>query len=471
MAALLPSVGVVVAERATGLGKEDVVEAGSEMCIRDSLEVGRVECAHQRWHRRLAAVDVEADQAVLGAGLTDEGQRLQLREGVLVLTLQGQGDGVAGDLTLECVGRTLDDDAAVVDDGHAVAERVRLLEVVGRQEHRGPAVAQLADLRPEVRPGLGIEAGGGLVEKDKAGPVHQADGDVETAPLAARVRLRLAGRAALDLEGLEQLSGTDLGLALAHPVEAPLEHKLAAPRLDDVAAARLADVADAASHQASLGEQVGARDHGLTARRREQGREHAQRRRLARAVGAEEAEDLAVAHLEVDATHGLDGASAAGGERAPKPARANGDAAVGCESGVFRGGDGRGHECSPREVLAISVSGRCVSQWRRPALMSSITTRHQASSASCRRRPSSASRRKTRGRPTSSISIRSAAWPPAMMPSRRTTRAPRAWETRLMGNTPTSDMAAVNTGWPATGDSISSQTQAAISSRPSSVMP
>src|SRR5665213_917840 len=257
MAALLPSVGVVVAERATGLGKEDVVEAGSEMCIRDSLEVGRVECAHQRWHRRLAAVDVEADQAVLGAGLTDEGQRLQLREGVLVLTLQGQGDGVAGDLTLECVGRTLDDDAAVVDDGHAVAERVRLLEVVGRQEHRGPAVAQLADLRPEVRPGLGIEAGGGLVEKDKAGPVHQADGDVETAPLAARVRLRLAGRAALDLEGLEQLSGTDLGLALAHPVEAPLEHKLAAPRLDDVAAARLADVADAATHQASLGEQVG----------------------------------------------------------------------------------------------------------------------------------------------------------------------------------------------------------------------
>src|SRR5665213_2036819 len=101
MAALLPSDGVVVAERATVLGKEDVVEAGPRDCQRGHLEVGRVECAHQGWHRRLAAVDLEADQAVLGAGLTYEGQRLQLREGVLVLTLQGQGDGVAGDLTLE----------------------------------------------------------------------------------------------------------------------------------------------------------------------------------------------------------------------------------------------------------------------------------------------------------------------------------------------------------------------------------
>src|SRR6202011_6118709 len=103
--------------------------------------------------------------------------------------------------------------------------------------------------------------------------------------------------AALDLERGKQLRGAHLRLALAHAVEAPLKHELAAPRLHDVAAARLADVADPPAHQASFGEQVGAGDRRLSTCWDEQRGEHAQRRRLARAVGSEKAEDLAVAHV------------------------------------------------------------------------------------------------------------------------------------------------------------------------------
>src|SRR5215472_13975926 len=51
---------------------------------------------------------------------------------------------------------------------------------------------------------------------------------------------------------------------------------------------------------------VGAGDGGLAAGRPDQRREYAQRRCLAGAVGAEESEDLAVAHAQVDALHRLD---------------------------------------------------------------------------------------------------------------------------------------------------------------------
>ena len=52
--------------------------------------------------------------------------------------------------------------------------------------------------------------------------------------------------------------------------------------------------------------------HGRAARgRREQSGQHADRRRLAGAVGAEKPEDLAGAHVEGDAIHGGKGAEAA----------------------------------------------------------------------------------------------------------------------------------------------------------------
>jgi len=47
-------------------------------------------------------------------------------------------------------------------------------------------------------------------------------------------------------------------------------------------------------------------DRGVARGRKDQPREHLDGRRLARAVGPDEAEDLAFFHVEIDAAHGLD---------------------------------------------------------------------------------------------------------------------------------------------------------------------
>lgn len=68
----------------------------------------------------------------------------------------------------------MSDDLAVVDDGEAVTESVRFLEVVRGQEDRRPEVAESADLLPEVGSVLRVEARRGLVQEQDVGLVHDA---------------------------------------------------------------------------------------------------------------------------------------------------------------------------------------------------------------------------------------------------------------------------------------------------------
>ena len=110
----------------------------------------------------------------------------------------------------------------------------------------------------------------------------------------------------VELEHLEDLGGSRLRLPCRHAVEPRLEDELAATRLGRIGGTALGHVADAAADLGGVARQVDARDPGVARRRADERREHAQRRRLAGAVGAEEAEDLAGADLEVDAAHGLD---------------------------------------------------------------------------------------------------------------------------------------------------------------------
>ena len=75
----------------------------------------------------------------------------------------------------------------MVDDGDAIAELVRLVHVVGGQEH-GEVVRRLD--APEHLPDGGardrIEAGGRLVEEEDARLVHQAARDLHAPAHAAR---------------------------------------------------------------------------------------------------------------------------------------------------------------------------------------------------------------------------------------------------------------------------------------------
>ena len=218
---------------------------------------------------------------------------------------------VARHLALQLVRGALGHDQPVVDDGEAIGERVRLLEVVGGQEDRRPLLAEGPDLVPHACPRLRVEAGGRLVEEQHGRPMDDAEADVEPAAHAARVRPGRAVGGGRQLEDLEHLVRPAHGGRLVHAVEPALEDELATTGLGGIGGSALRHVADPTADLLRLLEKVDAGDGRLPTRRDEEGREHPQRGRLAGAVGSEEAEDLPGSDVEVDAAHRLDACSCA----------------------------------------------------------------------------------------------------------------------------------------------------------------
>src|SRR5437868_10604692 len=88
------------------------------------------------------------DGAVLEPRLSDERLALDQLERAHLLARDAERDDVACDGTLQFLGRALGDDLAVVDDRDTVAQRVRLVEVVRGEEHRGAALVHPPHLVP-----------------------------------------------------------------------------------------------------------------------------------------------------------------------------------------------------------------------------------------------------------------------------------------------------------------------------------
>jgi len=112
-----------------------------------------------------------------------------------------------------------------------------------------------------------------------------------------------------------------LRLGFANAVEPGLQDQLLARGRLVPGAAALGDIADPPAHLPRLPAQVAAGHGGRAAVGLHQRGEHAQRGRLARAVGTEEAEDLAFGDLQVnpaDRLDGLLGPPVTGAERLPQ---------------------------------------------------------------------------------------------------------------------------------------------------------
>ena len=77
----------------------------------------------------------------------------------------------------------------MVDDGDAVGELVRLVEVLGGQQNGGAFGDDAADHVPHIVAAARVQSGGGLVQEQQVGRDDQAGGDVQPAPHAAGVRL------------------------------------------------------------------------------------------------------------------------------------------------------------------------------------------------------------------------------------------------------------------------------------------
>jgi hypothetical protein len=93
-----------------------------------------------------------------------------------------------------------------------VRQPVGLLQVLGGQQDGGPLGDQLADHLPQRGAAGDVQPGGGLVEEDHRGTLHQRGGDVEAAAHPAGVGPRGPVTGVAELEPLEQLVGAGAGV-------------------------------------------------------------------------------------------------------------------------------------------------------------------------------------------------------------------------------------------------------------------
>ena len=210
-------------------------------------------------------------------------------------------EDVAAQLVLELVGSPLGDDAPVVDDDDLVRQMLRLLHVLGREEHRRPLGHQVLDELPEVVPRAGIEPGGGFVQEQDRRSADQAGGQVESSPHPPRVRLDRPVPGVGERHPLERLLGPSSVLPLVEVIEEPDEFEVLAPGEELIDAGILPGQSYQRSDRLGVLDDVVAGDPGMAAVGSEQSGQHPDQRRLARAVGAKQRQDLP--RLDARATH------------------------------------------------------------------------------------------------------------------------------------------------------------------------
>ncbi len=244
---------------------------------------------------------------------------------------------------------------------------------------------------PQVGPVLGVEPGAGLVEEEHLGPMDDPEGDVQSAPLAARVRLDPPIGELDQVEQAHELVGPGGHRGQVPAVQAALEDQVLPTRGQVVGPAQLAHVADTAAYLLRLPGHVESGHRGRAGIDGQEGGQHAQGGRLAGTVWSEEAEDLAAAHLDAHPADGLHGPIGAAG-RGPVSAVAG---APGYREGLLQavGDDDRAagpvfvrcpaHDGSPSVPSPMdagwgSHAGSVLPAWSAPQSWPAWTARHHS---------------------------------------------------------------------------------------------
>ena len=202
-------------------------------------------------------------------------------------------------------GEPFGDDLALVHDDEPVAELLRLVHVVRRQEERHALALEPVQAVPDHVAGLRIEAGRRLVEEHDLGLVDERARDRQPALHAARERLDPVVRALGELDELEQLVGPRASSSFARePEVAAVDDDVLADRQLQVERVLLGHDAEPAAdlHAVVAGSSPNTRERPV--RHRRDAPDHAHRRRLPRAVRPEEPEGLPALEVEVDRVDG-----------------------------------------------------------------------------------------------------------------------------------------------------------------------
>ena len=198
--------------------------------------------------------------------------------------------------------RAVGDQAAVGEREDAVGKAGRQLEVVDGGDHRPPVVRQAAHAAEQVELVADVEVGRGLVEEQEGGVLRERLGEEHPLLLAARERRHGPVGKAGEVEGVERrVDARAVGIAeRVHPAEVRR-----ASQADDLGDGKVDGERGLLADERDLAGAVARRPrvHGAAAEAKRSGGgeepdERAEERRLARAVGADEGDALALPDLE-----------------------------------------------------------------------------------------------------------------------------------------------------------------------------
>ena len=200
--------------------------------------------------------------------------------------------------------RLLGDDAAVADNRDPAAELFRLFEVVRREEDRQAAGVERPQKRPELQALFDVDAGRRLVEDEELRLVDERARERQPALLPAGDLRVLDARLRREAEALEERVGARGDCAPAQPVVARLEDEDVANREVAIEVELLRREPDESSGLAPLALVVVAEDPNRSGALAREADDRVDRRRLAGAVAAEKAEEIAVLDVQRDVVDG-----------------------------------------------------------------------------------------------------------------------------------------------------------------------
>ena len=198
---------------------------------------------------------------------------------------------------LQLLGRADRREPAGVDDRETMAV-LGFVEIVRRHQHGHAGSRELIDEIPEAAPRDRIDAAGRLVEKDDRRFVENRAAERETLPPSAGQVGGAHLLAPLEARHLDDEAPPPLEPFGIEPVDAAEKPDVLIDGQPLVERKPLRHVADPALDAFRIAPDVDAADRGRAAGRLEQPAQHADRRRLAGAVAAQEPEDLALLHVE-----------------------------------------------------------------------------------------------------------------------------------------------------------------------------
>ena len=184
-------------------------------------------------------------------------------------------------------------DPALVDDRDPVAALRFFHQVGGEKDGHILLVAQPVKRLPEIDPRPGIEPGGRLVEQEQLGAMEQALGDLDPPLQAAGKCLDQLAGAIAQIEFKQEMIDPRPQRRARQAVEAPLMGEVFAHLQFLVEARRLENHPEPAAQRARVAPEIEPENAGRTACWPNESGKNAEERRLASAVGSEEAEDFA----------------------------------------------------------------------------------------------------------------------------------------------------------------------------------